>query len=95
MSILVTGAAGFIGMHVCRYLLNRGDIVIGVDNLNEATIDGNPSWSTVNCIYNYNLNTSTSITLGVKNIFDRHYKTFASGISASGRNLVLSIRKKL
>ena len=68
----------------------------GVDNLDEATSDGNPSWSTINCIYNYNLNTSTSIMLGVKNIFfDQHYKTFASGISASGRNVVLSIRKKL
>jgi UDP-glucuronate 4-epimerase len=34
-SILVTGAAGFIGMHVCRQLLDRGDTVIGIDNLND------------------------------------------------------------
>lgn len=32
---LVTGAAGFIGMHVCLMLLDRGDIVIGLDNLND------------------------------------------------------------
>jgi len=32
--ILVTGAAGFIGFHVCRRLLSRGDEVIGLDNLN-------------------------------------------------------------
>jgi UDP-glucuronate 4-epimerase len=31
---LVTGAAGFIGFHVCRRLLARGDRVIGLDNLN-------------------------------------------------------------
>jgi UDP-glucuronate 4-epimerase len=31
---LVTGAAGFIGYHVCEKLLARGDEVIGVDNLN-------------------------------------------------------------
>ncbi len=35
MTILVTGAAGFIGSHVCEYLLDRGDTVIGVDNLND------------------------------------------------------------
>jgi UDP-glucuronate 4-epimerase len=32
---LVTGAAGFIGFHVGRALLDRGDRVIGVDNVNE------------------------------------------------------------
>lgn len=32
---LVTGAAGFIGMHTSLYLLARGDRVIGVDNLND------------------------------------------------------------
>jgi len=32
--ILVTGAAGFIGFHVARRLLDRGRAVIGVDNLN-------------------------------------------------------------
>ncbi len=32
---LVTGAAGFIGFHVARQLLARGDAVVGLDNLNE------------------------------------------------------------
>jgi len=35
MTILVTGAAGFIGMHVCLELLNRGERVIGLDNFND------------------------------------------------------------
>jgi UDP-glucuronate 4-epimerase len=33
MTVLVTGAAGFIGFHVCKALLARGDVVIGIDNL--------------------------------------------------------------
>ncbi len=33
--VLITGAAGFIGFHLCRKLLERGDEVIGLDNLND------------------------------------------------------------
>lgn len=33
MKVLVTGAAGFIGMHVAQRLLARGDRVVGIDNL--------------------------------------------------------------
>ena len=35
MNILVTGAAGFIGSHVCHRLLDRGDQVVGLDNMND------------------------------------------------------------
>ncbi len=35
MTILVTGAAGFIGMHVSKTLLERGETIIGIDNLND------------------------------------------------------------
>ena len=35
MTTLVTGAAGFIGYHVCARLLERGEAVIGVDNVND------------------------------------------------------------
>ena len=35
MKILLTGAAGFIGMHCIERLLARGDSVVGVDNLND------------------------------------------------------------
>lgn len=35
MRVLVTGCAGFIGMHTCQRLLERGDDVTGLDNLND------------------------------------------------------------
>ena len=35
MKILVTGTAGFIGSHLTKYLLDRGEQVVGLDNLND------------------------------------------------------------
>lgn len=50
MNILITGGAGFIGSHLCRILVERGDSVICIDNLitgSKANIDnlsGNPKF---------------------------------------------------
>jgi UDP-glucuronate 4-epimerase len=35
MKILITGTIGFIGMHIARRLLERGDEVAGIDNLKD------------------------------------------------------------
>lgn len=35
MKVLVTGTAGFIGFYVAQYLMKRGDLVVGLDNLND------------------------------------------------------------
>ena len=35
MKVLITGSAGFIGMHTAIKLLERGEEVIGIDNIND------------------------------------------------------------
>ena len=44
MSVLVTGAAGFIGMHVSARLLADGHDVVGLDNLNDYYDVGLKEW---------------------------------------------------
>ena len=57
--------------------------------------DGNPyspSWYTLNFRTQYQINTSTSITVSLENITDQRYKTYSSGIAAAGRNFILSLK---
>ncbi|MEM7162080.1 MAG: TonB-dependent receptor [Bacteroidota bacterium] len=60
------------------------------DNPSEATIDGFPSWYTLNARVSRRFSPSFSFNFAIENILDQHYKTFASGLSASGRNLIFS-----
>ena len=57
--ILVTGAAGFIGFHLCKKLLNKGFNVIGIDNLN-SYYDINLKKSRLRLINNTQINKSNS-----------------------------------
>lgn len=49
---LVTGAAGFLGFHVCRRLLDRGDAVVGLDVVNEY-YDINLKWDRLKILEDY------------------------------------------
>jgi len=66
----------------------------GVDNLDEGTIDGNPSWNIINLNYINHINDNILASFSIENLLDTHYKTFGSGISASGRNFVVSLTSK-
>ena len=52
---------------------------------------GTPSWSVFNTAIQYQLNKTFGLQIGVDNIFDIHYKEFASGISSPGRNFKTSV----
>jgi hemoglobin/transferrin/lactoferrin receptor protein len=66
----------------------------GVDNIEEATVEGNPSWQTLDLKYINKLTKDIEMRISIENIFDVHYKTFGSGISAKGRNFILSLVTK-
>jgi len=51
-----------------------------------------PAWQTFNLKFNTAIHKNITISGGIENIFDTHYKPFASGISGPGRNLILAIR---
>ena len=70
----------------------------GIDNIEETpfiseTDDyyGSPSWQTLNFYSRYKATKNIDLLLNIDNIFDRHYKEFASAISAPGRNFSFTI----
>ncbi len=67
----------------------------GEDNVIYATAQGMPAWQTINLRFNYQIKPYIQVQTSLENILDRNYRVFASGISAPGRNLVLSIRGTL
>lgn len=64
----------------------------GEDNLQYATPDGMPSWVTLNARAVISIGKNLQTQLLIENILDRNYRYFASGISAPGRNFVLSLK---
>ena len=64
----------------------------GSDNPQEATAEGSPAWWTLNTNYQYEVSAVLTGQIGIENILDAHYKTYASGISAPGRNLILTLK---
>ena len=52
---------------------------------------GTPSWVTVGLFAKYTVNTNITIQTQFTNLFDAHYKEFASGVSAPGRNISVSL----
>jgi len=67
----------------------------GEDNEVYATADGMPAWYTLNLKASYQINRYLGFQAGIENILDKHYRNFASGISAPGRNIFVTLRAAL
>ena len=70
--------------------LEETPLITTVDN--QAVFAGTPKWSIFSLRGNYQLNKTVLLNAAVENIFDLHYRTFASGISAPGRSFIMGTR---
>jgi hemoglobin/transferrin/lactoferrin receptor protein len=62
------------------------------DNIQYATEFGTPAWYTLNIRASYAFTRNVTLQMGLENIQDMHYRTFASGVSGPGRNFQVSLR---
>ena len=59
------------------------------------TENGSPGWYTLNLRSSYQVNEFINANVSLENILDTHYRPHTSGISAPGRNLILSVRASI
>ena len=67
----------------------------GEDNIDKSANPVNgytPAWQILNLRTSYDIHKNVSIQAALENIFDTHYRVFASGISSAGRSLRLTLR---
>jgi hemoglobin/transferrin/lactoferrin receptor protein len=64
----------------------------GEDNPDKATPDGTFAWYTLNMRCNYCFTKKINLQLAAENLLDANYRTFASGISGAGRNIIATLR---
>jgi hemoglobin/transferrin/lactoferrin receptor protein len=64
----------------------------GEDNAQYATSQGTPAWQTWNIRAGYSMGKFLQLQVACENIMDLNYRYFASGFSAGGRNLMISLR---
>ena len=81
-----------------RKTLEKYNISEGIDNIEETPFIsenqeyyGTPSWNTLNFYTRVKATKNIDFLFNIDNIFDQHYKEFASGISAPGRNFSFTV----
>lgn len=69
--------------------------LMGEDNIKYATPYGTPAWYTLNMRLAWQINVHFQLQLAMENLLDQNYRVFASGISAPGRNVIITLRGKI
>ena len=67
----------------------------GEDNEDKATEKGFPAWYSVNLFAQIKYNKYLNLKFSVENVFDQMYRPFASGVSASGRSFIVTLKVNL
>ncbi len=62
------------------------------DDEGNRELVGMLAWTTFNLYTSWKIGKRHTVNLAVENITDRHYRTFSSGVSAGGRNFIVSLR---
>ena len=67
----------------------------GKDEIYAKDANGNnysPAWYTLNVKAMYDLTENFAVSAGIENLTDQRYRPYSSGISAPGRNFILTLR---
>lgn len=98
---------GLIRFNASKRLEEYAVTAIGVDDDGKLVLDrdgssdnldyspneeGTYGWMTYNIYTSWQMNEKFSLNVGVENLADLHYRLFASGVSAPGRNFIVSLR---
>ena len=78
--------AGEDGLEETPFIINQDGI---------KSFLGAPKWSDLSIYASKKVSSNSTLRLGISNIFDIHYRTFASGISAPGRSIQAGLNLKL
>ena len=78
--------AGEDGLEESPFIINQDGI---------KSFLGAPKWSDLSIYASKKVSSNSTLRLGISNIFDIHYRTFASGISAPGRSIQAGLNLKL
>ena len=94
--VLIKGVIRYNGLKpIARYgQTATGSITGSADNVEYATPEGTLAWTTFNLYTSFKLSSRITFDLAAENLTDLHYRPFASGVSAAGRNFILAIRGK-